>query len=184
MSFTKPIPLVVAIACLQIPNRGIGYKDELIFKCLEDMQFFSQKTKEGKNPCVIFGKTSWLLIPKKFRPLKGRANIVVTKDWLELMANNPGVYAFPTIEKALAWAKEYHDMIYVCGGQEVYKSLLVYCNLLYLTLIEGNHEADRFFPAYEERFSLVKTIKKGLCDDKTTPYTINLYETMYHTQPL
>jgi dihydrofolate reductase len=176
MDFTQSIPLIVAIACLQIPGFGIGYDGQLIFKCSEDMGFFMQKTKEGKNPCVIFGRNSFYSIPKKFRPLKGRTTIVVSKDWLEIMAENPGVYAFETFEKALAWAKTYHDMIYICGGQEIYRAALPYCKFLYLTHIEGSHEADRFFPAYEDQFGLVKTIKTGFCDDKETPYTISLYE--------
>jgi len=48
------------------------------------MQYFKETTVKTKNPdkinAVIMGRKTWDSIPKKFRPLPGRLNFVLTKN--------------------------------------------------------------------------------------------------------
>lgn len=166
---------IIGIVALQHNNMGIGYEEKLLHKCREDMQFFTKTTKEGISPCIIMGRKTFFSIPKKLRPLENRTSIVISRDWLQIMADYPGVYAFPTPEESLDWARFYHDRIYICGGGEVYKALLSECGALYVTKIYADQQADTFFPSFESQFRFDKQIQQGLCDDGITSYIINRY---------
>ncbi len=92
----KPLYLIVATAIE--PPMGIGYKGGLPWAQLKsDMGFFRRVTTRGNtNPTfeehenenesirrinsVIMGRKTWESIPKRFRPLKGRVNVVVTRN--------------------------------------------------------------------------------------------------------
>ena len=94
----KPLYLIVATAVE--PHMGIGYKGGLPWAQLKsDMGFFRRVTMRGstnrtwedypdrkesksiwRRNSVIMGRKTWESIPKKFRPLKGRVNVVVTRD--------------------------------------------------------------------------------------------------------
>lgn len=183
VTFVKPTPCVIAIAAILRVSRAIGNKGELLIKCSEDMNFFSKTTKEGRDPVIISGRKSWFSIPKKWRPLKGRTNFVISrKQWLEIMGNyaEHSVYGFDDPQKALDFAKLYHDKIYITGGQEIYEALLSQCDFLMLTEIDTELEADTFFPEFKSQFDFVKEIQQGFCDDGETRYTINLYRNRKH----
>jgi dihydrofolate reductase len=172
--------LTAAIACIQRSvdkkfDLGIGLGDRLLFKCTADMKYFSRTTKAGKDPCVIMGRKTWESFDEKYRPLPGRANLIISSQWLDIMGRYPGVYAFKTVQEALAWAKEYHSEIWIIGGGEVYKQLLLQCDFLYLTEIRGNEPCDVFFPEFEKDFEFVKEIQKGLCDHSEVAFVTNLY---------
>lgn len=171
---------IAAIANIQrSPNsafdRGIGYQGDLLIKCPEDMRHFSRVTRKGKSPCAIMGRKTWKSFEAKHRPLKGRTNIIVSSDWLQIMVDFPGVYAFPTVEKAMAWARQWHEEIWIIGGGEIYRALLLECDFLYLTEIRNTEPCDAFFPEFEKSFAFLKTLDEGFCDQSETAYTINLY---------
>ena len=50
------------------------------------MAFFTRMTSETKDPkrknVVLMGRRTWECIPKKFRPLKDRINVVLTSQEL------------------------------------------------------------------------------------------------------
>ena len=130
------------------------------------------------------GRKTMESIPEKYFPLKGRDNMIISKDYLQIMAKFPGVYAAPNPQQGLDWAKQYYDKIWVSGGGEIYKELLTQCDFLYLTEILGEHPADTFFPEFEKLFRLVETIKEGISKNRlpgeymgmSTVYKINKYE--------
>ena len=62
---------------MNIGDRTIGMKNDLPWNLPDDMMFFKRKTI---NSVVITGRKNYLSIPKKFRPLKNRTNIILTKD--------------------------------------------------------------------------------------------------------
>ncbi|KAF7503642.1 hypothetical protein GJ744_003420 [Endocarpon pusillum] len=102
----KPLYLIVATAVE--PHMGIGYQGGLPWagaQLKSDMGFFRRVTtrggaprtreehragKENESICwrrrnsVIMGRKTWESIPSKFRPLKGRVNVVVTRNPLGL----------------------------------------------------------------------------------------------------
>ena len=71
--------LVVAAA----KNMGIGKEGGLPWSLPGDMAYFKDLTSRtrdaAKQNAVIMGRRTWESIPAKFRPLKGRINVVLTR---------------------------------------------------------------------------------------------------------
>ena len=64
-------------------RRGIGLNGDMPWKLPKDMAYFKSLTSSvkvsGKQNAVVMGRTTWESIPAKFRPLKGRMNIVISR---------------------------------------------------------------------------------------------------------
>ena len=62
----------------------IGYDNNLLFNIPEDIKYFrnitSYEYNKGEKNIVIMGYNTWISIPEKFRPLKDRINIIITKN--------------------------------------------------------------------------------------------------------
>lgn len=64
---------------------GIGKGGTLPWKLPGDMRFFKESTSAtssavGARNAVVMGRKTWLSIPRKFRPLAGRINVVLSRD--------------------------------------------------------------------------------------------------------
>ena len=90
------VSLIVAVA----ENNVIGKDNDLIWHLPKDMKFFKETTL---NHYIISGRKNYESIPAKFRPLKDRTNVVVTrqKDYSE-----EGCEVVHSIEDGIALAKE------------------------------------------------------------------------------
>ncbi|GIL72324.1 hypothetical protein Vretimale_3991 [Volvox reticuliferus] len=80
MADVKGLQLVVAAT----PSLGIGNNGTLPeWRLPGDMAYFRELTSRTRNPSrqnvVIMGRKTWESIPTKFRPLKGRLNIVLSR---------------------------------------------------------------------------------------------------------
>lgn len=73
--------LKATLIVAQDPSRGIGSKGKLPWRLSKEMRYFAQATTaapEGKHNAVLMGRTTWESIPKKFKPLKDRLNVVLS----------------------------------------------------------------------------------------------------------
>src|SRR6266436_8780549 len=64
-------------------SNGIGQNARLPWRLPKEMAYFSQVTSnapDGRSNVVIMGRNTWESIPKKFRPLKNRVNIVISRN--------------------------------------------------------------------------------------------------------
>ena len=69
-------------------NNGIGQVGKLPWRLPREMQYFARVTTgqdgtpggEGKRNAVIMGRATWESIPRRFRPLPGRINFVVSQQ--------------------------------------------------------------------------------------------------------
>ena len=75
------------------------------------------------------------------RPLKGRDNIVITRQNVEI----EGARVVHSTEEALAAAAEYPRCL-VIGGASVYRQLFPYLDMVHITKIDLAPESDSFFP--------------------------------------
>ena len=133
---SKPILALIA-ACAR--GGVIGIANRLPWHLPEDMKFFRETTR-GKP--VIMGRKTWESLPDAFRPLPGRANIVVSR--------NPGYQAsggqvVGSLPEALAAATG-ADIAFVIGGAELYRQALPLAGRLYLTEISADFAGDARFP--------------------------------------
>lgn len=123
-------------------NRLIGADNGLPWRLPDDMQWFVQQTM-GKP--VIMGRKTYESISAKFRPLKGRHNIILTRD---RSYEAPGATVVHSVEDALAAAGEVEEII-IGGGANLYAQLLPKTHRLYLTLVDAELEGDAYFPEIE-----------------------------------
>ncbi|MDO8513521.1 MAG: dihydrofolate reductase [bacterium] len=143
----KPIISIIAAVA---ENLAIGKDNRLLWNIPEDLQHFKKIT--SGHP-VIMGERTYYSIG---RPLPNRTNIVLTdKKDLEI----DGVSICHSIEEAVEIAKRADkEEIFFIGGGMVYKQALPIADKLYLTIVEGEFEADTFFPEYKNLFK--KIIRK------------------------
>ena len=118
-------------------NNVIGIGGRIPWKISEDMDHFKDLTMG--HP-VIMGRKTYESIPKKFRPLKGRKNIVLSSG----LGPSDWIYVVRTIEEALQLTS-YEDS-YVMGGERVYRDFLPLANRMELTRIHEIYNGDAFFP--------------------------------------
>ncbi len=133
-------------------KRGIGIKGGLPWNLQGDMEYFKKITVGRGNNGIIMGRTTWLSLPEKFRPLPQRINIVLTEKYFQLPK---GVYKAQSIDEALATLiSKSVEQIFVIGGGQVYRQAIVHplCQKLYLTEIQGNFNCDTFFPEIPAQF--------------------------------
>ncbi len=130
-------------------NNAIGKDGGLLWHIPDDLKRFKALTLG--HPIIMGRKTFESIVKMIGKPLPGRTNIVVTRDPVWAYDD---VAVFHSIESALEYAKTLDDVeVHIGGGGEVYKAALPYTDKLYLTLIDGEKEADSFFPEYEKEFT-------------------------------
>lgn len=145
----------------------LGNKGGLVFNIREDMKFFKETTMG--HP-VLMGLNTFNSIG---RALPGRKNLVVSSQESpsadagvppvvtgglgSLKSRNsskPPKTTLVTITDLNAFIQENKDTeeeIFVIGGGMIYRQLLPYAKVLYLTEVEATAEADVFFPEFDKR---------------------------------
>lgn len=163
----KPLTLIVATTS----RLGIGRKGTLPWPTLKgEMGYFARVTKRlspsvdpsqapQKRNAVIMGRKTWDSIPTKFRPLKGRANVVISRSLKieEQEAKGEGsVEIVSSLQEAvdLLEARDEVDRVFVIGGSSIYDAALKHPATIrvLLTQIETpEFECDTFFPVDVEK---------------------------------
>jgi dihydrofolate reductase len=73
-------------------NFGIGKNNQLPWNLPKEYEHFVSLTtstnEPGKLNAVIMGRKCWESIPEKFRPLKGRVNIVLSRTMKPEVSNS------------------------------------------------------------------------------------------------
>jgi dihydrofolate reductase len=139
---SEPIRLCLIVA--QGRNRVIGAAGQLPWRLKDDLSHFKRTTMGAP---VIMGRKTWESLPK--RPLPGRANIVVSRDW-NYDAVEARVYSSvtPAINAAKAMAlRAGQTEVFVIGGAAIYELALPLADRIYLTEVDASPDGDAFFPA-------------------------------------
>lgn len=119
---------------------GIGAENDLLYHIPRDMKFFRGKTKDN---IIIIGRKTLESFPNG-APLKYRDNIVLTRD-SSYMAE--GAVICNNISAVSDYIGSHKDKeVFVCGGAEIYRLLLPYCSLAYITKIYDDKQAEKFMP--------------------------------------
>jgi dihydrofolate reductase len=108
------VKLIVAMC----KNNGIGFDNKIPWRISEDMSYFSKKTSgdysvDGiKKNAVIMGRNTWESLPKKYKPLPNRFNIVLTRNTKRLQELDH----YDTDKKDIEYASSLDDAIELCYG--------------------------------------------------------------------
>ena len=125
-------------------NWAIGCKNKLLVSIPADMKFF-RETTVGK--VVVMGRKTLESFPNGM-PLKKRTNIVLTHDKTYKVPDAILVHSMEELHEEL---KKYpSEDIYVIGGETIYKQLLDECDVVHITKIDYEFEADAYFPNLDE----------------------------------
>lgn len=116
---------------------GIGSDGTQNVVVPEDRKHFAAVTM---GAAVIVGRKTLADFPGG-RPLKGRHNIVVTRQNIEI----EGAEVAHTTEEALALAAGYGRAV-VIGGASVYRQFFPHTDRIYVTKIDAAPHSDVFFP--------------------------------------
>jgi len=128
------ISLIVAMSA----NRCIGRDGQLPWSLPEDLRRFKQLTL---GHSLLMGRKTFESIG---RPLPGRTSYILSRTPGYAVEGCSVVGALNLAIAAAHQAGE--NELFVCGGEEVYRSALPLCERIYLTELEREVEGDCFFP--------------------------------------
>lgn len=176
-------PKISLIVAALLPDFGIGYKGQLPWSLKQEMKYFRKLTTTTIDPAkrnaVIMGRKTYYSIPPKFRPLKNRVNIVLTRNSEnlkhemedELIANQDNLHISTSLSNSLDDLKDVDQIeeIFIIGGAEVYNQLMAenydLIDSIYLTEIINDNkiEMDAFFNL--DRNTWIKSDNNRLLDN-------------------
>lgn len=113
---------------------GSGGTQPIVLKA--DRAHFKELTD---GAAVIVGRRTLGDFPGG-RPLKGRHNIVVTRQTIEV----PGAQVAHSTEEALTLAEEYERCL-VIGGASVYRQFMPHLDTVHVTKIDLAPQSDSYF---------------------------------------
>ena len=155
------ISIVVAMG----QNREIGKDNKLLWSLPNDMKHFKELTT---GETVLMGRNTYDSIGK---PLPNRRNFVVTSKELSTDFNSYGdIVKIPTDHVGniiRMWRNNlpHHIELFVIGGASIYKQFLPYATRMYVTLVDGEFEADTFFPSFDMEEWNVSSYRIGHRDE-------------------
>ena len=120
---------------------AIGNEGGLVVRTREDMRRFVRLTMGGT---VLMGRTTFESFPSG--PLKGRRNVVVTRE-REYGRAHEGIECAHSLDEALRLvASDDPDSVWLIGGESLYRALLVCCDRCHVTRNRVSVTADACFP--------------------------------------
>lgn len=152
-------------------NHGIGCDGGLPWNIPEDLKHFKSITTTVVNPskknAVLMGRKTWESLPREFRPLPGRINIVLTRDkQLKLPDGVHKLSSFDGLEGLVNGLPDI-ERIFVIGGEQVFRETISFpgCGEIYMTKINAIFKCDTFFPDFEKKFALQEALGEGVSSE-------------------
>jgi dihydrofolate reductase len=129
--------MTLALIWAQARGRVIGRDGLMPWHLPEDLAHFRGLTR---GATVLMGRSTWESLPRGFRPLPGRRNLVLTRrrDYLAT-----GAETYGSLQEALPAAD---GPVWVIGGEQVYAAALPLASRVVMTEIDVDVDGDRFAP--------------------------------------
>lgn len=124
-------------------DRAIGLNGTMPWRLSEDLKLFKRLTMG--HP-VLMGRKTWESIG---RPLPGRQNIVLTRDADFTAEGAHVIHDLAELEHLPLQDEE----VMVIGGAQIYALLLPQMEALHVSEVQGNFEADTYFPEFRQHFA-------------------------------
>lgn len=122
---------------------GLGRQDELLARVPQDLRRFKALTLGGT---VVLGRKTLQTFPHA-APLPGRDNIILSADPDFSCHNATIARSVPALLHLLETRPP--QSVWSIGGASVYRQLLPYCRLAYITHFLADLQADCFLPALD-----------------------------------
>jgi dihydrofolate reductase len=157
------IIIISAVAKNGVIGRSNG---EMPWHNREEFQHFKNTTFGFP---LIMGRKTFNALGK---PLKGRLNIVVTRN-KELNFQFDDVKKFLSLNEAVEYCKTLeYEKIFIIGGGDIYKQGIVIADEMIISIMDLNAEGDVYFPKIDENiwkidsaeqrsgFEIIKYVRK------------------------
>lgn len=100
---------------------------------------------------MIMGRRTWDSIPPRFRPLKDRTNVVITRGDPKARAEGQKIVAGSlgeAVQSLGTQSEDSHSRSFIIGGAQIYKASLESkdAKRILLTRVLDEFECDTFFP--------------------------------------
>ncbi|HIU11338.1 MAG TPA: dihydrofolate reductase [Candidatus Onthocola stercorigallinarum] len=135
-------------------NNELGKDNNLIWHIKGDLAHFKELTMHKK---IVMGASTYKSLPKK---LEGREYIILSKS----LSNIPDAVVYQSFDDLLAYLNTLDEEVMIIGGASIYKLFLPYAEVLYLTEIEEESNADVYFPEFDKK-DFTKTLSEEHVDD-------------------
>lgn len=165
---------MVYIIVATAKNNVIGNKGDIpwLGQMPADMKYFAEKTS---GQAVIMGRTTYLSIPAKYRPLPNRLNLVLSPENIA----DEGVVTFQSLQSAIEHGLAQNKEVYISGGGSIYKEALngqYPIDRVYRTLIDLDAEGDTFFPELDADWQLVSEDCHQADEKNKFDYCFQIYD--------
>lgn len=162
----------ISIIVAASENNVIGRNNDLPWHLPTDLKYFKDTTM---GHCVVMGRKNFESIPPQFSPLKGRTNIVITRQ-NDYKAN--GAVVVNSIQEAIDFSKSQNETeCFITGGGEIFRQSIQYCDKVYLTRIHAVIDGDVHFPELNEKEWKEVSRKDVQPDEKNKfPFSFLVYE--------
>lgn len=168
-----PVAAIVAVSI----NGVIGNRGDIPWmgKLPADMKWFRERTK---GSTVIMGRKTFESIGK---PLPGRLNVVVSHSHATSVLVSGGGLGYvqsSSLEKAIRFYNTPDKLTFVIGGSQIYRSALELdlIDYLYVTEIHHEFEGDAFFPALNDSWVELLSMRHEPDADNLYPYTFKVFQ--------
>jgi dihydrofolate reductase len=155
--------MIVSLIAAVTKNNVIGKDNDLPWKLPDDMKYFMETTKG--HP-VIMGRKNFDSLPVKFKPLKDRLNIVLSRREEKFDFD---VCVVHTIDDAFDKAEAEYGPdaeVFVIGGAQIYNLTIERAHKLYITEIDAVLDGDTYFPYFNKRKWLEISRRHHPADDR------------------
>ncbi len=142
--------MIVSMVVAFSDNGVIGKDNGLPWSLPKDMEEFRRITS-GHH--VVMGRRTWESIPERFRPLRGRTNVVLSRD---PNYRAEGAMVLTSLDEAIKKAKlDGESELFVIGGAQVYEEALEsdVVDRAYVTRVHGDVEGDAYMTALDNRWT-------------------------------
>ena len=165
MYMSNTYQLIVAVDS----KNGIAKNKVIPWHIPDDLAFFREITQKS---IVVMGRHTYFSIPKRFRPLENRVNVVCTQNpelyyGLEVSVDN-----LLFMRDFMEYESNIHNQqIFIAGGSQIYNLYYPKCNIIWLTRIKKDYECDMILNTEEilSEFIKIGTLKE------TDEYVIEKY---------
>ncbi|GAW79796.1 bifunctional dihydrofolate reductase-thymidylate synthase [Plasmodium gonderi] len=124
---------------------------------------------------VVMGRSSWDSIPKQFKPLPNRINVVLSKT-LKYEHVQEKIYIISSIDELLLLLRKLnYYKCFIIGGAQVYKECLNrnIIKQIYFTRINNSYECNVLFPDIDrEKFRVTSVSEVYNCKGTTLDFVI------------
>lgn len=132
----------ISLIAAMSKNRVIGINNDLPWHLPDDMKFFMETTK---GHVVIMGRKNFDSLPKKFKPLPNRTNVILTRQEGYKVAD---CEVYHDLDSAIDFARtQGEEELFVIGGGQIYEMAMDRADIIYLTEIDAEIDnGEVFFP--------------------------------------